>query len=123
MSKIKDCFSNIAKNYKHNVLQYTFTHIIVMITTAILVLGNYDKFDNILEQIAIIGLISAINAFASESFCKKTWQRVITGIIGTVIGIIFARLINMIIHIPTMTIMIFLIMALRYAVVMQIFSF
>lgn len=93
MSKIKDCFSNIAKNYKHNVLQYTFTHIIVMITTAILVLGNYDKFDNILEQIAIIGLISAINAFASESFCKKTWQRVITGIIGTVIGIIFARLI------------------------------
>lgn len=93
MSKIKDCFSNIAKNYKHNVLQYTFTHIIVMITTAILVLGNYDKFDNILEQIAIIGLISAINAFASESFCKKTWQRVITGIIGTVIGIIFTRLI------------------------------
>lgn len=93
MSKIKDCFSNIAKNYKHNVLQYTFTHIIVMITTAILVLGNYDKFNNILEQIAIIGLISAINAFASESFCKKTWQRVITGIIGTVIGIIFTRLI------------------------------
>lgn len=93
MSKIKDCFSNIAKNYKNNVLQYTFTHIIVMITTAILVLGNYDKFDNILEQIAIIGLISAINAFASESFCKKTWQRVITGIIGTVIGIIFTRLI------------------------------
>lgn len=93
MSKIKDCFNNIAKNYKHNVLQYTFTHIIVMITTAILVLGNYDKFDNILEQIAIIGLISAINAFASESFCKKTWQRVITGIIGTVIGIIFTRLI------------------------------
>lgn len=93
MSKIKDCFSNIAKNYKHNVLQYTFTHIIVMITTAILVLGNYDKFDNILEQIAIIGLISAINAFASESFCKKTWQRVITGITGTVIGIIFTRLI------------------------------
>lgn len=93
MSKIKDCFSNIAKNYKNNVLQYTFTHIIVMITTAILVLGNYDKFNNILEQIAIIGLISAINAFASESFCKKTWQRVITGIIGTVIGIIFTRLI------------------------------
>lgn len=93
MSKIKDCFNNIAKNYKNNVLQYTFTHIIVMITTAILVLGNYDKFNNILEQIAIIGLISAINAFASESFCKKTWQRVITGIIGTVIGIIFARLI------------------------------
>lgn len=71
MSKIKDCFSNIAKNYKNNVLQYTFTHIIVMITTAILVLGNYDKFNNILEQIAIIGLISAINAFTSESFCKK----------------------------------------------------
>lgn len=93
MSKIKDCFNNIAKNYKNNVLQYTFTHIIVMITTAILVLGNYDKFNNILEQIAIIGLISAINAFASESFCKKTWQRVITGIIGTVIGIIFTRLI------------------------------
>lgn len=93
MSKIKDCFNNIAKNYKNNVLQYTFTHIIVMITTAILVLGNYDKFDNILEQIAIIGLISAINAFASESFCKKTWQRVITGITGTVIGIIFTRLI------------------------------
>lgn len=93
MSKIKDCFSNIAKNYKNNVLQYTFTHIIVMITTAILVLGNYDKFNNILEQIAIIGLISAINAFTSESFCKKTWQRVITGIIGTVIGIIFGRLI------------------------------
>lgn len=93
MSKVKDFFSNIANAYKKNVMQYTVTHIILIITTAILTFGNYDMYDNILGQIAIIGVISAINAFTCESFCKKTWQRVVTGIIGVAIAVIFERLI------------------------------
>ena len=93
MSKLKDFFSNIAKAYKRNILQYTVAHIVMIITTAILVFGDYKKKKKILEQIVIIGVISTINAFTSESFCKKTWQRVLTGIIGIVIAVIFERLI------------------------------
>ena len=93
MSKIKDFFNGLAKEYKENILQYTFTHIIMIITTAILVFGNYNAFETILEQITIIGVIATINAFASESFCKKTWKKVLTGIIGIAIAIIFERLI------------------------------
>ncbi len=93
MSKLKDFFSDIAKAYKKNILQYTVAHIVMIITTAILVFGDYNFLEKILEQIVIIGVISAINAFTSESFCKKTWQRVLTGIIGIVIAVIFERLI------------------------------
>ena len=95
MSKIKDFFNGQAKAYKENILQYTFTHIIMIITTAILVFGNYNAFDTILEQITIIGVIATINAFASESFCKKTWKKELTGIIGIAIAIIFERLIRL----------------------------
>ena len=94
MSKIKNFFSNITDQYKENIKKYTATNIVIILVTLIFVFGNYEVLGKFLQTILIIGSISTINLFTSETFFKDKTKKIISSIIGVAIAILFERLIN-----------------------------
>lgn len=94
MSKIKDYFTALVANYKENLKQYTVTNIAIILVTLILVFCDYGILGDIIGSIVIIGAISAINLFTSETFFKSDKKLLIARIMSILIAIIFERWIH-----------------------------
>lgn len=94
MSKVKNFFANLIVGYKNNIKQYTVTNIVIILTTIILTFVDYDVFSKFIGDFMLISIICTINFFTIETYCKKTWQRLVSYIVGIVIAVGFNILIN-----------------------------
>lgn len=94
MKSIKNFVEGLTTNYKKYIKQYTATNIVIIIATLIFTFANYEEWQEILNSVIIIAIISAINFFTIETYFKKINYRLIFYVLGLGVTIGIERLIN-----------------------------
>lgn len=91
MKKIKAFFQIIQINTKKTIEQYTATNIVIILTTIILMIIDYELLKNVTNLI-IIAVLCAVNFFVVETYFKKIWQRLAGYTAGIIVAIIIQKI-------------------------------